>query len=195
MDTSQKTLCWHTYVKCIIQSQRKNPCNLFKCNKFHMFSYFFQEYRIWHFMQMGSIGDNLHEMSNCVFWEKIEKIGYFNLPSAEKNTQSSKCLTECTAKNNVISTSSLQSVGFKLPPNLNKGDTLSGKRTYFQVIMSTFERSLISKEVICPPAFVDNFFPTRVDPFSEEDWQKVSALRKWLKHLAFSNLLLLMTVQ
>ena len=51
------------------------------------FSYFFQktgfdsscklspkENRIWHFMQIVSLGDNLHEMSNPVFWEKLEKI-------------------------------------------------------------------------------------------------------------------------
>ena len=26
--------------------------------------------RFWHFMQILSIGDNVHEMSNPVFWEK-----------------------------------------------------------------------------------------------------------------------------
>ena len=30
---------------------------------------FSQENRFWHFMQIVSIGDNLHEMSNSVFWE------------------------------------------------------------------------------------------------------------------------------
>ena len=30
--------------------------------------------RIWHFMQTVSIGDNLHEMSNPVSWEKIRKL-------------------------------------------------------------------------------------------------------------------------
>ena len=31
---------------------------------------FFPENRIWHFMQIVSNGDNLHEMSNSVLWEK-----------------------------------------------------------------------------------------------------------------------------
>ena len=30
-----------------------------------------QENRLWHFMQIVSIGDNLHEMSKPVFWEKF----------------------------------------------------------------------------------------------------------------------------
>ena len=34
------------------------------------FFLFFPENRIWHFMQIDSIGDDLHEMSNPVFWEK-----------------------------------------------------------------------------------------------------------------------------
>ena len=37
--------------------------------------------RIWHFMLIVYIGNNLHEMSNPVSWEKYEK--YFNLSSAE----------------------------------------------------------------------------------------------------------------
>ena len=35
---------------------------------------FFQENRIRHFMQIVSIGDNLHEMSKPVFWGKKEEI-------------------------------------------------------------------------------------------------------------------------
>ena len=35
-----------------------------------IFFLFFPENRIWHFMQIVSIGDNLHEMSNPVFWKK-----------------------------------------------------------------------------------------------------------------------------
>ena len=34
---------------------------------------FFSRNRIWHFMQIVSTGDNLHEMSNSVFWENLEK--------------------------------------------------------------------------------------------------------------------------
>ena len=35
---------------------------------------FFPENRVWHFMQIVSIGDNLHEMPNPVYWENIETI-------------------------------------------------------------------------------------------------------------------------
>ena len=35
-----------------------------------MFSLFFPENKIWHFMQIVSNGDNLHEMSDPIFWEK-----------------------------------------------------------------------------------------------------------------------------
>ena len=34
---------------------------------------FFPEVRIWHFMQIVSNGNNLHEMSKPVFWKKIKK--------------------------------------------------------------------------------------------------------------------------
>ena len=34
------------------------------------FFLFFPENRFWHFMQIVSNGDNLHEISNPVFWEK-----------------------------------------------------------------------------------------------------------------------------
>ena len=34
---------------------------------------FFPENQIWQFMQVVSIGDNLHEMSNPVFWEKYHQ--------------------------------------------------------------------------------------------------------------------------
>ena len=39
-----------------------------------IFFLFFPENRIWHFMQIVSTGDNLHGMSNPVFWGKIKKI-------------------------------------------------------------------------------------------------------------------------
>ena len=39
-------------------------------------------------MQIVSDGDNLHEMSKSVFWEKLEK--YFKMSSAEIFTQSVK---------------------------------------------------------------------------------------------------------
>ena len=39
-------------------------------DKLMIFFLFFPENWIWHFMQIVSLGDNLHEMSNPVFWEK-----------------------------------------------------------------------------------------------------------------------------
>ena len=39
-------------------------------------------------MQIVSLGDNLHEMSSPVFWEKSEK--YFKMSSAENFTQTAK---------------------------------------------------------------------------------------------------------
>ena len=39
-------------------------------NKLVIFFLFFPENRIWHFMQIVSTEDNLHEMSYPVFWEK-----------------------------------------------------------------------------------------------------------------------------
>ena len=46
-------------------------------NKLVIFFLVFPENRIWHFMQIISIGDNLHEMLNPVFMEKYEKIHQF----------------------------------------------------------------------------------------------------------------------
>ena len=46
-------------------------------NKLMIFFLFFPENRIWHFMQIVSIGDNLHEMSNPDFKENWEK--YFKM--------------------------------------------------------------------------------------------------------------------
>ena len=43
---------------------------IFSRRHFEIFFLFFSENRIWHFMQIVSLGDNLHEMSNPVFWEK-----------------------------------------------------------------------------------------------------------------------------
>ena len=43
-------------------------------------------------MQILSIGDNLHEMSNPVFWEKIRK-KKIEMSSAENITQSAKRYT------------------------------------------------------------------------------------------------------
>ena len=39
-----------------------------------IFFLFLHYNRIWHFMQIVSYGDNLHKMSNPIFWQKYEKI-------------------------------------------------------------------------------------------------------------------------
>ena len=57
--------------------------------KVMIFFLFFPENRIRHFMQIVSTGDNLHEMSKPVFWEKWEK--YFNMLSAKKFTHHAMC--------------------------------------------------------------------------------------------------------
>ena len=44
--------------------------------------------QFWHFMQIVSNGDNLHEMSNPVFWENKKNI--INLSSAELAQKSVK---------------------------------------------------------------------------------------------------------
>ena len=41
---------------------------------FETFFLLFPENRFWHSMQIVSNGDNLHEMSNLVFWQKYEKM-------------------------------------------------------------------------------------------------------------------------
>ena len=45
------------------------------------FSDIFLENRIWHFMQIVSYGDNLHEVSDPIFKEDIKNV--INLSSAE----------------------------------------------------------------------------------------------------------------
>ena len=57
-------------------------------NKLMIFFLIFSGNRIWHFMQIVSNGDNLHEMSNPVSWENWEK--YFKMSSAENFIQSAK---------------------------------------------------------------------------------------------------------
>ena len=43
-----------------------------KCNR-QQFDDFLSENRVWHFMQTVSLGVNLPEMSNPVYWNKLEK--------------------------------------------------------------------------------------------------------------------------
>ena len=46
---------------------------------------------IWHFMQIVSIGDDLHEMSKTCFWENLEI--YLKMFFADFFTQSARCVT------------------------------------------------------------------------------------------------------
>ena len=39
-------------------------------DKLMLFILFFQENRMWHFMQIVSLGDNLHEVSHPIFFVK-----------------------------------------------------------------------------------------------------------------------------
>ena len=55
---------------------------------FFFFFFFLPENRICQFMQIVSIGDNLHEMSKPVFWGKYGK--YFKMSSTENSTQSAQ---------------------------------------------------------------------------------------------------------
>ena len=43
---------------------------IFGRQHFEIFFLILPENRFWHFMQIVSLGDNLHEMSKPVFWEK-----------------------------------------------------------------------------------------------------------------------------
>ena len=47
-----------------------NLCAFSADKKLMIFFLFFPENRIWHFMQIVSLEDNLHDMSYPVFWEK-----------------------------------------------------------------------------------------------------------------------------
>ena len=58
------------------------PYKNFSRRNFEIFTLFFPENRIWHFVQIISLGDNLHEMSNPISQKKNEKT-LFNLSSAE----------------------------------------------------------------------------------------------------------------
>ena len=58
--------CWFKYLPLTLSTLGK----IFSRRHFEIFFLFFTENRIWHFMQIVSLGDNLHEMSNPVFWEK-----------------------------------------------------------------------------------------------------------------------------
>ena len=54
--------------------------------KLTIFFLFFPENRLWHSMQIVFSGDNLHEMSKLIFWEKKKKkiLSICHLPSIVK---------------------------------------------------------------------------------------------------------------
>ena len=59
---------------------------------------FFKDNRLWHFLQILSLGDNLYKMSKPTFWEKWEK--YFKMSFTEitvipKDTFSEEILFCC----------------------------------------------------------------------------------------------------
>ena len=54
--------------------------------KFMTFFLFFLENRLWHFMQIVSLGDSLHEISKSFFPGKNKK-KYFKTSSTENFTQ------------------------------------------------------------------------------------------------------------
>ena len=58
-------------------------------DKLIVFFLFSPENRLWHFMQIVSLGDNLHEKSKPIFWENLEE--HFKMSSAEIFTQHAKC--------------------------------------------------------------------------------------------------------
>ena len=63
-----KTTCWNIFSYFSQKTGFGISCKLSPI--------FFPENRIWHFMQIVSIGDNLHEMSNPVFWEKWRQFAW-----------------------------------------------------------------------------------------------------------------------
>ena len=53
------------------------------------FYLFFPENSLWHFKQIVSYGDNLHEISMPIFFQKNKK-NYFKMASAEIFTRNAK---------------------------------------------------------------------------------------------------------
>ena len=60
-------------VCCLLKLTRERWASIFSRRHFEYFSYFSKETRIWHFMQIVSNRDSLHEMPNSVGWKKYEK--------------------------------------------------------------------------------------------------------------------------
>ena len=60
-------------VCCLLKLTRERWASIFSRRHFEYFSYFSKETGIWHFMQIVSNRDSLHEMPNSVGWKKYEK--------------------------------------------------------------------------------------------------------------------------
>ena len=68
---NEGTMC---HVICLVSTLGK----IFSRKHTEIYFLFFPDHKIWHFMQIVSnIGDNLHKMSNAIFWEKWEKYHQF----------------------------------------------------------------------------------------------------------------------
>ena len=59
-------------------------------NTLMMFFLFYRENRFWHFMQIVSSGDNLHDMSDCFLGKGRKIFQYFSMSSAENFTEDAK---------------------------------------------------------------------------------------------------------
>ena len=81
-------LCTYWFYECSVVDKKKCPLYFLTDHNFFIFFtllvnlagdkliivfLFFQDYRIWHFVQIVSIGENMHEMSKPVFWGNILK--------------------------------------------------------------------------------------------------------------------------
>ena len=83
---ARRTISSEPLMSVVIQYPRILQCIALCKNFSRYFTTFYPENRFWHFMQIVSTGDNLHEMSKHVFKENKKK--YFNMMSAENFTQS-----------------------------------------------------------------------------------------------------------
>ena len=84
--TKQYSKRGETYVSCTEKKNKKTVviasyiiltltvlCANSADEKLMIFLLFFPESKIWYFIQIISVGDNLHVMSNPIFWEKLRK--------------------------------------------------------------------------------------------------------------------------
>ena len=68
---------------------------------FEIYSYFSQKIGFWHFMQIVSCGDNLHEMSMPIFWENISKCRLLKLLPSMPSTELFKIFCDIIWRSNI----------------------------------------------------------------------------------------------